>query len=204
MMKTIRYGAWTLVAIVAAVLLYLWYSGDGARSVMQLAGAEIGGPFILQRADGSTITDKDMTGRPHAIFFGFANCPEVCPTTLFEASGWLEKLGADAGRFSVYFITIDPERDTPQMLSQYMTSFPGIIGITGSPEAIEAVEKLYRVYSKKIPLEGGGYTMDHTATVYLMDESGNFAGTIAYGENPVMAMEKIRRLIARSGPPKTG
>lgn len=204
MMRTIRYGAWALVAIIAVVLLYLWYSENGAKSVMRLAGAQIGGPFALQRTDGSTITDKDMNGKPHAIFFGFTNCPEVCPTTLFEASGWLEKLGPEARNFAVYFITIDPERDTPQMLVEYMTSFPGVTGITGSPDAIAAVEKLYRVYSKKVPLEGGGYTMDHTATVYLMDASGDFAGTITYGENPDIAMEKIRRLIKKSGQPETG
>lgn len=194
-MKTVRYGAWALVVIIIAVLGVSWFSGNGGKAIMEMAGAEIGGPFTLQRTDGSTVTDQDLKGQANAIFFGFTNCPEVCPTTLFEAAGWLENLGADAEKLSVYFVTVDPERDTPEMLDLYMESFPGITGLSGSAEDLAEMQKGYKVYSKKVPLEGGGYTMDHTATVYLMDENGKFSGTIAYGENPDIAMEKIRRLI---------
>lgn len=194
-MKIVRYGAWALVAIIIAVLGVSWFSGNGGKSIMEMAGAEIGGPFTLEKTDGSSITEKDLQGKAHAIFFGFTHCPEVCPTTLFEAAGWLKNLGTDAEKFAIYFITVDPERDTPEMLDLYMESFPGITGLSGSPEKLAEVQKLYKVYSKKVPLEGGGYTMDHTATVYLMDEDGKFSGTIAYGENPDIAMKKIRRLV---------
>ncbi|MGI9400875.1 MAG: SCO family protein [Rhizobiaceae bacterium] len=194
-MKIVRYSAWALVAVIIAVLGFTWFSGNGGKSIMEMAGAEIGGPFQLEKTDGSSITDRDLVGKPHAIFFGFTNCPEVCPTTLFDAAGWLEKLGSDAEKLDIYFITVDPERDTPEMLDVYMESFPGVTGLTGSPEALAEVQKAYKVYSRKVPLDSGGYTMDHTATVYLMNKDGKFNGTIAYGENPDIALEKIRRLI---------
>ncbi len=194
-MKTVRYSAWALVAILLAVVGYAWIAGGTGKSVMEMAGADIGGPFSLQKTDGTKISEQDLKGKSHAIFFGFTHCPEVCPTTLFEAAGWLEKLGEDSDKLAIYFITVDPERDTPEMLDVYMESFPGITGLSGSPEELAEVQKLYRVYSRKVPLDDGDYTMDHTATVYLMDKDGKFSGTIAYGENPDIAMEKIRKLI---------
>lgn len=194
-MKIIRYLAWAFVALTIAAIGYVWLTQQSGQQVLQLASAKIGGPFALERANGTPITDKDLLGKPHAIFFGFTHCPEVCPTTLFEASGWLNKLGEDAEKIDIYFVTVDPERDTPETLSEYMTSFPGITGITGTPEEITRVQKSYRIYSKKVPLEDGDYTMDHTASVFLMDSEGNFKGTIAYSENPDIAFEKIKRLV---------
>ncbi|MEM7462789.1 MAG: SCO family protein [Pseudomonadota bacterium] len=194
-MKIVRYSAWALVVILLAFAGYAWTAGGAGKSVMKMAGADIGGPFSLQRTDGTAISEQDLMGKSHAIFFGFTHCPEVCPTTLFEAAGWLENLGDDADKFAIYFITVDPERDTPEMLDLYMESFPGITGLSGTPEELAEVQKLYRVYSRKVPLEDGDYTVDHTATVYLMDKDGKFSGTIAYGENPDTAMEKIRKLI---------
>lgn len=194
-MKTIRYAAWAAIALVVAAIAYLTLAREGGRALLEMANATVGGPFELIRADGGPITDRDLRGRPYAIFFGFTNCPEICPTTLYEASGWLDRLGEDADKIDIYFVTVDPERDTPRVLGQYMTSFPEITAITGDREGIDRILKAYKVYSRKVPLEDGGYTMDHTATVYLMDAQGEFSGTIAWREDPDIAFAKIRRLV---------
>lgn len=195
-MRTIRIGAWLAVAALIAVVGYVALNERLGGSVAELAGASIGGPFTLQRTDGTTVTEKDLMGRPHAIFFGFTHCPEVCPTTLWEASGWLGELGGDADRFAFYFVTVDPERDTAEVLAQYMTSFDArIAGLTGTPEQVEQIKTAYRVYSRKVVLDDGDYTVDHTATVYLMHGDGRFAGTIAYGEDTASAVAKLRRLV---------
>jgi protein SCO1 len=195
-MKAIRYGAWVLVALLAAVVAWLSLGGESGRKALEMARVKLGGPFELVRADGTTITDRDISGAPHAMFFGFTHCPEICPTTLFEAAGWLQKLGPDGDRLKVYFITVDPERDTPDVLKDYVSSFdPRITGITGAPDRIARMLADYRVYAKRVELDGGDYTMDHTATVYLMRADGSFAGTIAYGENPDTALEKLRNLL---------
>jgi protein SCO1 len=136
--------------------------------------AAIGGPFHLTDQNGRTVTDQDFKGEPFLVFFGFTHCPDACPTTLFEVSEILRTLGPDAARVRVAFITVDPERDTPAALKDYLSSFdPHMQGLTGDPAAIAAVAKAYRVYYKKVPLDEG-YTMDHTAIVYLMDKDGRF------------------------------
>jgi protein SCO1/2 len=195
-MKTVRYVAWALVAVLAVVVGYVALTGDAGRKALDMANVKLGGPFELVRADGTPVTDKDIAGTPHAIFFGFTHCPEVCPTTLYEAAGWLQQLGPDAEKFRFYFITVDPERDTPEALKEYVASFdPRITGITGAPDKIAKVLADYRVYAKRVELEDGDYTMDHTATVYLIRGDGSFAGTISYNENPDIAIEKLRNLI---------
>jgi protein SCO1 len=137
--------------------------------------AAIGGSFKLTNQDGQVVTDQDLKGHPFLVFFGFTHCPDVCPTTLFEVSEILRALGPDANRTRALFITVDPERDTPAVMKDYLSSFdPHVSGLTGDPEAIAAVAKAYRVYFKRVPLEQGGYTMDHTAIVYLMDKTGRF------------------------------
>src|SRR5262249_10462577 len=137
--------------------------------------AAVGGPFRLVDQDGKTVTDQDMKGKPFLVFFGFTHCPDVCPTTLFDVSAVLRNLGPDADRAGALFITVDPERDTAGSLKDYLASFdPHLRGLTGDTDALAAVAKEYRVYYKKVPLDGGDYTMDHTAIVYLMDKDGRF------------------------------
>ena len=195
-MKTIRITAWILVAVLCAGIAYALVSQRTGKGIAELAGAKIGGPFTLERTNGSSFTDRDLAGKPYAMFFGFTHCPEVCPTTLWEASGWLKELGTDADRIAIYFVTVDPERDTGELLAEYLTSFdPRITGLTGTNEQIEQIKQAYRVYARKVPLEDGDYTMDHTASMYLMHGDGNFAGTIAYQENSETAIAKLRRLI---------
>jgi protein SCO1/2 len=157
--------------------------------------ATIGGPFRLTDQNGRTVTEQDFKGAPFLVFFGFTHCPDVCPTTLFEVSEILRTLGPDAARVRVAFITVDPERDTPTALKNYLSSFdPHMEGLTGDPAAIAAVTKAYRVYYKKVPLDEG-YTMDHTAIVYLMDKDGNFVSPFNLKRTAEAAAADLRRYL---------
>ncbi|MDH6233450.1 protein SCO1/2 [Mesorhizobium soli] len=190
-----------LVAIAAgAVLLgggavYLLGPNSPLRE-QQMALVDIGGPFKLTTQDGKPLSNEDLKGSPFAVFFGFTHCPEVCPTTLWEMSEALKALGDKADKLKVLFVSVDPERDTPEFMSSYLKSFdPRIIGLTGSQEAIASVGKAYRAYWKKVPTDGGDYTMDHTASVYLMDAEGRFSGVISYQEDPKVRLAKLERLV---------
>ncbi len=154
------------------VIVFVGGRGSGTSA---LQAAAIGGPFNLVDQNGQPFSDKDLKGKSFLVFFGFTHCPDVCPTTLFEISEILRNLGPEADNTAALFVSVDPERDTPQAMRDYLASFdPHIRGLTGDRAALAAVAKAYRVYYKKVPLEGGDYTMDHTAIVYLMDKEGRF------------------------------
>ena len=156
--------------------------------------AAIGGPFRLLDQNGRTVTDADLKGHPFLVFFGFTHCPDVCPTTLFEISEVLRELGADADRLGALFITVDPERDTPATLKDYLSSFDShLVGLTGNLDVVSAVAKAYRVYFKKVPLDDGGYTMDHTAIVYLMDKEGRFVAPFSLRRTTEAAVADLRK-----------
>jgi protein SCO1/2 len=139
--------------------------------------AAVGGPFSLTDQDGKPANEKRLQNGPSLVFFGFTHCPDVCPTTLFDITQVYAALGDKADRLKAYFVTVDPERDNPELLKTYLSSFdPHIVGLTGDRAAIDAMLKSYKVFARKVPLEGGGYTMDHTALVYLMDKQGRFVG----------------------------
>lgn len=160
------------------------------------AAAAVGGPFHLEDQNGKPVSDVDMKGGPFLVFFGFTHCPDICPTTLFEISQIMEKLGKDADRAGALFITVDPERDTPAALKDYLSNFdPHVRGLTGDPAAINAAIKAYRVYAKKVPLENGDYTMDHTAVVYLMDKNGRFVTPFNTKQSADEAAALIRRYL---------
>lgn len=187
------------VAVIAAALLaagiYLFGWGRNVPNPASLV--TIGGPFTLTTHEGETLSDADLKGTPFAVFFGFTHCPEVCPTTLWEMSEALATLGEDADNLKVLFVSVDPERDTPELLALYLQSFdPRIVGLTGSEEEIRAVGQQYRAYWRTVPLEGGDYTIDHTASIFLMDGVGEFIGTISYGEVMEERLEKLRKLIS--------
>jgi protein SCO1/2 len=157
------------------------------------AVAAVGGPFQLEDEAGKPFSDQDMKGRPFLVFFGYTHCPDVCPTTLFEISEVMRALGKDADRTGALFITIDPERDTPAALKDYLSNFdPHLRGLTGDPAAVEAALKAYRVYAAKIPLKDGDYTMDHSAAVYLMDKDGRFVATFNLKQTPEAAAAQLR------------
>jgi protein SCO1 len=179
-----------LVACVLVVLLVT--DRNPIRAVQPSA---IGAPFRLVDQDGRTVTDADFKGHPFLVFFGFTHCPDVCPTTLFEVSEILRSLGPEAGKVNALFITVDPERDTPAALKDYLASFdPRLRGLTGEPDAVAAVLKGYRVYARKVP-QDGGYTMDHTAIVYLMDKDGRFVAPFSLKRRPEEAAADLRRYI---------
>ncbi len=201
-MRTIRFVAWILVVLVAGVTIAVLVSGDVREAVLGNPGdgpgiADIGGPFEMVDHTGKTVTEADFLGKPSVYFFGFTHCPDVCPTTLYEMSTYLEELGEDADKLNVAFVTVDPQRDTPQIMGDYISPFdPHIPALSGSPEQVAAMVKAWRVYARKVEQDDGEYTMDHTATIYLMDADGQFAGTIAYGEASETALEKLKRLAA--------
>jgi protein SCO1/2 len=156
----------------------------------------VGGPFHLTDQDGKPFTDQDVKGRPFLVFFGFTRCPDICPTTLFEMSQLLRKLGPEADRTGALFITVDPERDTPAVMKDYLSNFdPHLRGLTGDRASIDAALKAYRVYAKKVPLDGGDYTMDHTALVYLMDKDGHFVAPFNMQRTADTEAAELRRYL---------
>src|ERR1700742_3731729 len=177
-------------SLLIGLLVMLWAMG-GVRGVT--APAAIGGPFQLTDQSGAVVTDKSLQGRPTLIFFGFTHCPDVCPTSLFEISEILRAMGGDADRVNAYFISVDPDRDNEAAMKDYLSSFdPHLKGLTGNPEAIAKVATEYRVYSKKVPLKDGDYTMDHTALTYLMDRDGKFVAPFNLSRTPAEAAADLK------------
>jgi protein SCO1/2 len=165
---------------------------QGAAPITQASA--VGGPFRLVDGNGQVVTEKDLKGKPFLVFFGFTHCPDVCPTTLFEVSEVFRTLGPDADKAAALFVTVDPERDTPAVMKDYLASFdPHLRGLTGDPQAIEAMLKEYRVYAKKVPLDAGGYTMDHSALVYLMDKDGRFVAPFNVKRGAQAAAAELRK-----------
>jgi protein SCO1 len=158
--------------------------------------AAIGGPFHLVDENGKPFSDQNMRGKPYLVFFGYTHCPDICPTTLFDMSQLFRKLGPDADRAGALFITVDPDRDTASVLKNYLASFdPHLRGLTGDQKAIDQAIKDYRVYAKKVPLEGGDYSMDHTAIVYLMDKDGHFVAPFNMQRAPDAEAADLRRYL---------
>ncbi len=156
--------------LVAAVLYAL-----PDRGLTATQPSSVGGAFRMTDQNGRAVTEADFKGKPYLVFFGFTHCPDICPTALFEISEVLRRLGPEAEKTGAIFVSVDPERDTPEKLKLYLSSFHSrISALTGTPEQVDAITRAYRVYAKKVPLDGGGYTMDHSAIVYLMDKNGYF------------------------------
>ncbi|WP_299934956.1 SCO family protein [uncultured Nitratireductor sp.] len=188
MMRSILIGILAVMAVGVGLLTFQWYQ-------QQNSGRAFGVPFELVDQDGNTITEAAFRDGPTVVFFGFTHCPEVCPTTLFELDGYLEELGEEGEEIEPYFVSIDPERDTPEVMKTYLSNFSDrITGITGDPEKVAAMAKGFSIYVRKVELEGGDYTMDHTASILLLDSDGDFFGTIAYEENRDTAIAKLKRL----------
>jgi len=184
-----------LSAFLAGLVLF---AGVMLFAVGNFSGAgpsAVGGPFKLVDQDGKPITEAALKGHPSLVFFGYTHCPDICPTTLFELSEVLHALGPDATKTEAFFISVDPDRDTPAVMKDYLSSFdPHLRGITGSDQAIEAVEKEYRVYAKKVPTgKDGDYSMDHSAVVYLMDKQGRFVAPFSLNRKPEESAAELRK-----------
>ena len=187
-----------LTGLVMATGLALTSCGPGSEwPFASQAAGKIGGPFQLVDMAGRPVTEKALIGKPTAVFFGFTYCPEVCPTTLTELTAALRDIGPAADWLNVVFISMDPERDTPAQMKTYLSNFdPRIRGFTGTPEAVAATAKAYRVYYKKAPLEDGGYTIDHSSAVYLFDRQGQFIEPIGYGTPHDRVVSQLKALAA--------
>ena len=190
MMRSVLVGIIFVMAAGVGWLTFDWYTN-------QNTGRAFGEPFTLVDMEGAEITQAAFQGKPSALFFGFTHCPEVCPTTLYELDGWLDQLGPDGDKVQAYFVTVDPERDTAEMMNTYVGNVSDrIVGITGEPDKVFDMARSFGIYWKRVELEGGDYTLDHTASVILLDSAGDFFGTIAYGENSDTAIAKLKRLAA--------
>lgn len=198
--RSVRITVVIVVAIIlvmaAAATIVILRTVSGTQFAQETATVTIGGPFQLRTQKGALLSNEDLKGAPFAVFFGFTHCPEICPTTLFEMSEALKQLGPEADKLRVLFISVDPERDTSEFLATYLQSFdPRIYGLTGSSAEIGKVGKAYRAYWEKVPTGDGDYTMNHTASIFLMDADGKFVGTIGYGEAQEPRLAKLRRLV---------
>ena len=169
---------------------------DAAAKTLPSSTLAIGGPFTLVDMHGAAVTQRDFLGKPSAIVFGYTHCPDVCPTTLLDLTELMKAMGADADKLNVAFVTVDPERDTPAQLADYLSSFdPRIRGLTGSEAQIAAAAKAYHVDYARVPDADGGYSMDHTASVFLMNADGGFAGTMSFEEDAKTSLAKLERLV---------
>ncbi|HUI22707.1 MAG TPA: SCO family protein [Methylocella sp.] len=154
--------------------------------------SQVGGSFSMIGQDGRTVTSADLLGRPYLVFFGYTHCPDFCPTALFDISAVFKEMGPDK-KVAAIFVTVDPERDTPDVLKSYLENFDSrIIGLTGDARKTEAIAKAFRVYAKKVPGEKpGDYTVDHTGIVYLMDKRGKFVSAFNLQRPPQQAAREL-------------
>ncbi|HUU66914.1 MAG TPA: SCO family protein [Methyloceanibacter sp.] len=190
-------GGFLLGALIGAGILILNTDMHGNR-VTTSGKALIGGPFELVGKDGNTVTDQDFRGRHMLVFFGFTRCPDICPAELQVMSAALDRLGSDADKVVPIFITLDPERDTPEAVAAYVENFgPNFVGLSGSPEAIAKAAKAYRVTYQKFQEKstGDNYSIDHSALLYLMGPDGEYITHIPYGTPASKMTETLRRCL---------
>lgn len=198
-MRRRRTLAYALLGTGALVLTLVagWWQVDGPGAAPELGKRPLAlteMEFALTDHEGNPVGPESLIGRPSMVFFGFTYCPDVCPTTLSDISEWLEGLGPDAKRLNTVFITVDPERDTVEAMAEYVGYFhPAIRGWTGTEDNINDAAQGLRATYQKVPVEGGDYTMNHTASVFLFDAKGRFVATIDYHEPRQFAVPKIRR-----------
>ena len=193
--------------LVAAALAALVILGAGAFLALALrdnprgaAGtvlaSAIGGPFRLTDQNGKTVTDADLKGKWSLVYFGYTHCPDACPTALNDISIALEDLGTKRDAVRPVFITVDPERDTPEALKAYVTSFDApILALTGTPEQVAQAAKGYRVYYAKHPKTNGDYSMDHSSVIYVMDPQGRFTASFTHESTPEQIAERLKKLL---------
>ncbi len=175
MRRSLQFGLIACGAIVAALAGYwLWWALEGRP---EEGRPSVGGPFELIDGDGRKVTERDFRGRHMLVYFGYTFCPDVCPTTLFSASQALDGIGPDlAAKVRLAFVSIDPERDTPEVVKEYAGHFhPGTVGLTGTPEQVAAAARSFRIYYRKAaPDEDGSYLVDHSSILFLMDGEGRY------------------------------
>jgi protein SCO1 len=185
-----------LVILGAGVFLALTLRDNPRGAAGTVLASAIGGPFRLTDQNGKTVTDADLKGKWSLVYFGYTHCPDACPTALNDISIALEDLGAKRDAVRPVFITVDPERDTPEALKAYVTSFDApILALTGTPEQVAQAAKGYRVYYAKHPEAGGDYSMDHSSVIYVMDPQGRFTASFTHESTPEQIAERLKKLL---------
>jgi protein SCO1/2 len=195
-MRNLRLALWGLVALAAiAGLILMLRPPPVAPTVASQPVAAIGGPFTLTGTDGKPFSTTALAGKPFVIFFGFTRCSDVCPNTLARLARLRRTIGKGDDSFAILFVSVDPARDTPVEMAHYATAFgTPLIALTGSENDITDVKRLFGIYSAKVPQSGTDYTVDHTATIFLMDSAGRFEATITPDEGDPAALSKLRHL----------
>ncbi len=193
-LRSLRIFLWAavLAALVAAVWLFVSQRLQGGER--DTLGQ---GDYALTATDGSSFTAASLKGHPSAVYFGFTHCPDVCPTTLGDIETWQEELGPEAKKLRFWFVTVDPERDGVDMLRNYLSWNPEVVGLSGSRAEVDKAIAAFKIFATKVPLKDGDYTMDHTAYVMLFDRKGRFDTVIAYQEPTDSAVAKLRALISK-------
>ena len=185
-----------LVILGAGVFLALALRDNPRGAAGTVLASAIGGPFRLTDQNGKTVTDADLKGKWSLVYFGYTHCPDACPTALNDISIALEDLGTKRDAVRPVFITVDPERDTPEALKAYVTSFDApILALTGTPEQVAQAAKGYRVYYAKHPEAGGEYSMDHSSVIYVMDPQGRFTASFTHESTPEQIAERLKKLL---------
>ena len=188
------YGSIGLIAtlLILGTGAFVWLTQGGTASL-------VGGPFTLEKGSGQQVTDRNFRGKYMLVYFGYTFCPDVCPTTLSEVADAMDKLGGKADRLQPIFISVDPKRDTPDVVKQYAAAFgTRLIGLTGTAEQIAAVAKEYRVYYAEHRTGPGpnDYSMDHSSVLYLMGPDGKFVAPIRPDENGTEMAADLSRLMS--------
>ena len=186
-----------VLVIAAGVLLALALRETPRGAAGTALASAIGGQFQLIDQNGKPFSDANLKGKWHLIFFGYTHCPDACPTALNEMSLALDRLGIKRDEVGVVFITVDPERDTPDVLKSYVQSFDApIVALTGSPEAVAQAAKAYRVFYAKHPRADGDYDMDHSAVIYVMNPAGRFTATFTPDSSADAIVQRLQKLIS--------
>lgn len=200
-LRLVRWLLWALVAVAAVGfgLLLLRPAAPPQMVSKDVPGFTLGGPFTLTGTDGQPFSTSSLRGKPYAVFFGFTHCPDVCPNTLGRLASLRRQLDKGDDSFEILFVSVDPKRDTPAVVRDYVGMFgTPIIGLTGSEAEVARVAKQHATYQKSVPAADApdGYTVDHGAAVLLFDREGRFVSTIAQEEGDQPALDKLRRIVA--------
>lgn len=181
------------------IIIAIFFAGIGFYTHFMKPNP-FGNDFTLTDSNGKQVTQADIRAQPSAIFFGYTMCPDVCPTTLLDITDWLEALGPDANKIKIWFFTVDPERDTPQVMHDYISNLSKqIIGISGDPQKVHDAIKSFNIVAEKVPSKDGNYTYDHSAGIILLNKGGRVRTVIPYQQNREVAIEWLKQLAQSAG-----
>lgn len=197
-LRKLRIGLWGFVLLAGGAMTWAVMKPPEAppATITQLPTAQLGkGSYHLTSTDGTAFSEASLKGQPSLVFFGFTHCPDVCPMTMAAIDGWRSELGPLADPLKVYLITVDPERDSLQIMRDYVSWMPGIQGVVGTREETEKALTAFKIYARKVPGENGAYGVDHSAYVLVFDRNGDYAQIFSHQESHEQVVEKLRRFL---------